>query len=116
MSIDRDGADAVAGPGSARQVAASLLHPSTLFLIAANWVPVVGVLYWGWDAFVPLVLYWLETAIIAAWTIARIALAPRGSMGPILVNGRPASAAPLALVAFFLVHSGMFNDVQIIFS
>jgi hypothetical protein len=115
MSIDGDGSGAVAGPSGARQMAASLLHPSTLFLIAANWVPVFGVLYWGWDVFVLLVLYWLETAIIGVWTIARIALAPRGTMGPILVNGRPTTNAPLALVAFFLVHSGMFMGVHMLF-
>jgi hypothetical protein len=95
-------------------VAACLLHPSTLFLIAANWVPVFGVLYWGWDVFVLLVLYWLETAVIGVWTIARIALAPRGSMGPLLVNGRP-TTSPIALTLFFIVHSGGFMAGHLLF-
>jgi hypothetical protein len=115
MSIDGNQTDAAQGATNARQVAASLLHPSTLLLIAANWLPVFGVLYWGWDIFVLLVLYWLETAVIGVWTIARIAVAPRGSMGPLLVNGRPATDAPLALAAFFILHSGMFMGVHMVF-
>ena len=107
MSIDGDRAETAAGATNARQVAASLLHPSTLLLIAANWIPIVGVLYWGWDVFVLLVLYWLETAIIGVWTIARIVLAPRGSIGPL--------AARLAMAAFFVVHSGMFMGVHMVF-
>ena len=41
-----------------------LRMPSTLALIAANLVPVYGVLFWGWDLFGLMVLYWVETAII----------------------------------------------------
>jgi hypothetical protein len=114
MSIDGEQTETGAGPANARQVAASLLHPSTLFLIAANWLPVFGVLYWGWDVFVLLVLYWLETAVIGVWTIARLAVAPRGSMGPLLVDGRPTDS-PIALTAFFLVHSGMFMGGHMLF-
>ena len=36
-----------------------LLQPSSLILIAANLVPLVGVIFWDWDAFVLLMLYWL---------------------------------------------------------
>jgi len=115
MSIEGDRTEAPAGTTGARQAAASLLHPSTLFLIGANWVPIFGVLYWGWDVFVLLVLYWMETAVIGLWTMARIALAPRGSMGPVLVNGRAATDARLALAAFFVVHSGMFMGVHMVF-
>jgi hypothetical protein len=99
---------------SARQVALGLLHPSTLFLIAADAIPIFGVLYLGWDVFVLLMLYWMETAIIGAWTIARIAAAPPGSMGPLLVNGRPTNSSG-AMAGFFVVHSGMFMGVHMVF-
>ena len=33
----------------------------------------LGVIFWGWDAFVLLILYWLETAVIAFWTVVRVA-------------------------------------------
>ena len=72
-----------------------LLLPSTLILLAANLVPLVGVLLWGWDAFVLLMLYWLETAVIAFWTIVRIATMPRDALGDIQFEGsdKPAGAA-----------------------
>jgi len=60
---------------------ARLLHPSTLILLGANLLPLAGVLFWSWDAFVLLMLYWLETAVIGFWTIVRVATAPRGSLG-----------------------------------
>ena len=43
----------------------AVLKPPALLLLAANLIPLVGVLVWGWDAFVLLMLYWLETAVIA---------------------------------------------------
>src|SRR5262245_21233935 len=58
-------------PTSARPVAHALLQPAPLILLAANLVPLVGVLVCDWDAFVLLMLYWLETAVIAFWTILR---------------------------------------------
>ena len=64
-----------------------LPQPSTLILIAANLVPLLGVFLWGWDAFVLLVLYWLETAVIAFWTIVRIATQPRDALGDIKFEG-----------------------------
>ena len=78
---------------NAQQVVRALLHPSTLLLLAANSIPIFGVLYWGWDVFVLLMLYWLETAIIGGWTIARIALAPPGSLGN-MRSCRRSGAAP----------------------
>jgi hypothetical protein len=53
------------GKSNAVVVARHLLRPSVLILVAANLVPLVGVIFWGWDAFVLLMLYWLETAVIA---------------------------------------------------
>jgi hypothetical protein len=80
-----------------------LLYPSTLVLLAANLLPLAGVLFWGWDAFVLLVLYWMETAAIGFWTIARIATAPRGSLGEFDVNGARKTILPIVLIAFFIL-------------
>lgn len=92
-----------------------LLRPATLILIAANLVPVVGVILWGWDAFILLMLYWLETAVIAFWTIVRIATMPRDALGDIKFEGSDKPAAPLALAAFFTVHAGIFMGVHFLF-
>jgi hypothetical protein len=97
-----------------RHVGTDLLHPSTLFLIAANATPIFGVSYWGWDVFVLLVLYWMETAIIGLWTIARVAVAPPGSMGSLMVNGHPTTSSS-AMAAFFVVHAGIFMSLHMVF-
>ena len=60
-----------AGEPPPRQVEAGrrgrlLLRPSVLILVAANLVPLIGVIFWGWDAFVLLMLYWLEAKAKAA--------------------------------------------------
>jgi hypothetical protein len=92
-----------------------LLRPATLILIAANLVPIVGVILWGWDAFILLMLYWLETAVIAFWTTVRIATMPRDALGDIKFDGSDKPAAPLALAAFFTVHAGIFMGVHFVF-
>lgn len=86
--------------------APALLRPSTWLLIAINLVPLVGVYAWGWDGFVLLVLYWLETASIAFWTLARILITPRGG-----------STLPsrLAMAIATTLHAGVFMAVHMIF-
>ena len=56
------------------------------FLVAAlfaayNLVALYGIQHWNWDAFQLLILYWTETAILAAWTMVRIALLPDALLG-----------------------------------
>jgi hypothetical protein len=38
-------------------MARRLLQPAILLLLAANLVPILGVIAWDWDAFVLLMLY-----------------------------------------------------------
>jgi Family of unknown function (DUF6498) len=94
----------------------ALLQPSAMILLAANLVPLVGVIAWDWDAFVLLMLYWLETAVIAFWTIVRIATMPASALGELQIGGaggRPAS--PIGLAAFFTLHAGIFMAVHFLF-
>jgi Family of unknown function (DUF6498) len=97
----------------------TLLHPSTLLLLAGNSLPIYGVLHWGWDVFVLLVLYWLETAVIGIWMIVSIVAMPIEALGKVEINGKPAkikmAAARAFIVAFFLVHAGIFMLVHFIF-
>ena len=93
-----------------------LLHPSTLLLLGANFLPIIGVIAWRWDAFVLLMLYWMETAIIAFWSIARIAVMPRGALGNLQVGsaGKTTSSSS-AFAAFFVLHAGLFMAVHFLF-
>jgi hypothetical protein len=82
-----------------------------LILILSNLVPLAGILVWGWDTFVLLCLYWLETAVIGFWTILRVATMSRD---PGSVAGR-SIAGTLALAGFFTVHAGVFMSVHMLF-
>lgn len=88
---------------------ASLLP--TAILIASNLVPIAGILWWGWDAFVLLSLYWLETAVIGFWMILRLLAFSRGnSTGA----GRSLLYA-VGLAGFFTVHAGIFMSAHMVF-
>jgi hypothetical protein len=67
-------------------------------LVAANLVPLAGVLLWGWDVFLILLLFWCENVIIGVFGIARM-----------IVAGETDSAAEsLIRPLFFIVHYGLF--------
>jgi hypothetical protein len=85
-----------------------------ILLIAANALPLVGIVLWGWDAFEILVLYWFETAIIGFWTLFRLAafmLAPENSTA----TGWRRLLAPTAVGLFFTLHAGIFMLVHFMF-
>ena len=64
---------------------------STIALVIANAIPLVGVLFFGWSLITILVLYWVENGIVGFWNIPKIALA-RGSIVPPLPAMPPAAA------------------------
>jgi hypothetical protein len=47
------------------------IHPSEYFLIAANILPVIGVLAWGWSPIEVFIVYCLETIIIGILTLVK---------------------------------------------
>lgn len=71
-----------------------LAAPSVIVLIAANLLPLAGVLFWGWDLFTLLLLYWAETGIIGFYAIIQMAIL--------------AGWGALFYVPFFVVHFGGF--------
>lgn len=48
---------------------------SAVLLVAANLIPLVGVLFFGWSLWTILVLYWVENGIVGFWAVPRILLA-----------------------------------------
>jgi hypothetical protein len=69
---------------------------------AANILQVYGVLYWGWDIFQILMLYWMETAVIGVWALLRIAVLPAGLLGQMTVNGHVVAATNTLLLQIFV--------------
>ena len=88
---------------------------SILVGLIANLIPLYGILYWQWDTFQLLMLYWMETVIIAFWTIRRIARLPPQELGTITINGRQQAATRRMLCGFFTFHAGMFILVHLVF-
>ena len=88
-------------------------------LILANLVPLAGVLFWGWNVWTILILYWIENGIVGAYNILKM-LKAEGPMDPTTagwqLNGRPANTlAKAGLIPFFVMHYGIFWAVHGIF-
>ena len=80
---------------------------SLALLVAANLLPLLGVLFWDWDVFLLLLLFWFENVIIGLFGIARI-----------VVSGTTENSFEgLFLPVFFLVHYGgfMFGHFMVLF-
>lgn len=82
---------------------------------AFNVVPLYGLYAWGWDAFQLLLLYWAETAILFACTLAHVACIPPARLGNMIVDGKSVPASRLMMVGFFALHGGMFIAVHLLF-
>lgn len=67
---------------------------STMALVIANVVPLAGVLFFGWDLGDIMVLYWLESGVIAFYTVLKIAIVGK--------------VAALVAAPFFVGHFGGF--------
>ncbi len=66
-------------------------------LVAVNLVPLIGVLFWGWDVAIILISYWLENGVIGLINVPKIMLAAQGN-----------SVMGTVLAGFFAVHYGGF--------
>lgn len=64
--------------------------------MAVNLVPLLGVVFLGWDLFTVMVLYWMENGIIGIFNLVRLAAA-RGDLSQKLFR-----------MPFFTVHYGLF--------
>lgn len=77
------------------------LTPSAFVLIAANMVPLAGVLFFQWSVFDIFLLFWAENVVIGLINVLRMLLASAGDPVSWLVR--------LFLIPFFIFHYGMFT-------
>lgn len=74
---------------------------SVIALIVVNLFPIFGVIYWGWELFPIMLLYWSENVIIGFYNVLRmIACSPKPKVGWF---------AKLFLIPFFIIHYGGFT-------
>ena len=90
-------------------------------LLVANAIPLIGVLFLGWNVWTILTIYWLENGVVGIFNILKMARAegpePTGRAAT-LYNGRPVgttAGAKATLIPFFIVHYGIFWVVHGIF-
>lgn len=86
---------------STEQAKASLGSPSSLMLIGANLLPLVGAVFWSWDLGMVMLLYWAESAIIGFFNVCKIVVIGRWAA---------AFAGP-----FFIGHFGGFMAAHFLF-
>jgi Family of unknown function (DUF6498) len=87
-------------------------------LVVANAIPLVGVLFLGWDVWTILIVYWLENGIVGIFNVAKMWLAEGvdDASAQTRINGRPIQGqAKGFLIPFFLVHYGIFWVVHGVF-
>ena len=97
-------------------------------LILANLVPLVGVLWFGWDVWGILIIYWLENGIYGLFNVLKMrkaegsdelpmaAAETRRQLSTFRMNGRsPNGSSKAVLIPFFIMHYGMFWVVHGIF-
>ena len=100
------------GRGWSRWVALGRSAPvAVVLLVAANLVPLIGVLFLDWDIAAILVLYWIENGIVGVLNALRMLLAARPDPG----HSSTTPAGRMGLTAFFILHYGIFWVVHGVF-
>jgi hypothetical protein len=79
-------------------------------LVASNLLPLVGVLFWGWNLWSIIILYWIENGIVGVLNIPRMLLA-QGDSG----SASAGYGGRIYLTAFFCLHYGIFWFVHGVF-
>jgi len=84
---------------------------SVFSLIAANLVPLLGVIFFDWNLSAILVLYWSENVVIGLFNVVKMASAQGSVKGSgMTLNNKPVTAGSrIPLIGFFIVHFGMFT-------
>ncbi len=80
----------------------SLIHPSVIILLLVNIIPMAGVIYFSWDVFAIMILYWLESVIVGFLNVVRM----------IKINNNSLNSK---FIPFFIVHFTIFMFVYLFF-
>ena len=78
-----------------------------IVLVAANLIPFWGVIFWEWDAFNVVLLYWSENIVVGFYNILKMAF--------VKVSHPAEHLGKLFMIPFFTIHYGGFCAVHGIF-
>lgn len=98
-------------PGRSALRSLRSLRSSALALVAANLVPVYGVLALGWKVAPIMVFFWAENLVVGLFNVLKIARAQGSVAGSgTTINGKPVTQdSRRAMILFFIVHYGLFT-------
>jgi hypothetical protein len=82
-------------------------RPSVIALVLANLVPGFGVLYFHWEVFPLMFLFWSENVIVGLFNVLKMLFACPGSPAAWVIK--------CFMIPFFCVHYGMFTFVHGVF-
>jgi hypothetical protein len=89
------------------------LSRSDYFIIAANLIPVYGVLFEGWSATEIFLIYCLETILIGVFNLIKMGIVTSVRKTDTWYNGPSrTNQHGLFFMIFFLIHYGMFVAIQ----
>ncbi len=90
-------------------------------LLVANSIPLIGVLFLGWNVWTILTIYWLENGVVGVFNVLKMARAEGPVLGGVVAgsmmrNGVPTEgSAKVVLIPFFVIHYGLFWLVHGVF-
>jgi hypothetical protein len=90
---------------------------SIYFLILANLVPILGIIFFGWSLLSILALYWTESVIIGFFNVLKMLSCKSliSKKQKIENSHKYADYSKLFLIPFFIVHYGLFTIVHGVF-
>ena len=77
-------------------------NASNTALVLANLIPLIRVVFYGWDAVLVLALFWIENLIIGAFNVIK--------MASVVIYHRSWGKAGLPF--FFIIHFGLFWTIH----
>jgi len=86
---------------------AKLRQPTAVILILANLIPLFGVLFWRWEVFPLMLLFWMENVILGIINVAKMIMVKSG-------NPRE-NTSKAFIIPFFCLHYGIFTLVHGVF-
>lgn len=75
--------------------------PSVVVLVLANLIPLAGVLFFGWEVFPIMFLFWFENVVVGVFHALKMLMAGGGPQ-----------AMKFFFVPFFCLHYGIFTAVH----
>jgi hypothetical protein len=106
-----------ARPNSPERSLLQRLRASTLALVTANLMPLLGVLAFNWNVTPIMIFYWAENLVVGFYNVLKMRRAQGSVAGSgTTLNGRTVQQSDRrAMIVFFVVHYGMFTFCHGIF-